>query len=132
MAIDIIGLGNDRVLRTRITSRMSKALGQLRVKPVNAHVAFIDENGPKGGIDTRCTLTVRLPYRPTVRVEHIADAPRAAFDQAFDTLERQLVRYREVDRDRRRRPKKYFAAKRLLTGEPSSPPPAERRTRKRA
>lgn len=137
--IDITGLRNDRALEGRITKRVGQALETLSVAPVSALVAFVDDNGPKGGVDVRCALTVRLPYRPSVRVEEAADTPRRAFDLAFPALERALVRYREVDRDRRRRPKKYFVAKRLLAGEGSAPmqqaapsPPAPRRARKRA
>lgn len=79
-----------------------------------AQATFFDENGPKGGPAIRCALTVRLPYRPTVRVENVAETARLAFDGALAVLERQLERYRERDRDNRRRPKKYFVAKRLL------------------
>ncbi len=137
MTIEITGLANDRMLEGRITKRINEVLKTLKVAPISANVAFIDENGPKGGVDTRCALTVRLPYRPTVRVEELSDTPRRAFDLAFPTLERALVRYREVDRDRRRRPKKYFVAKRLLTGEerpeiPSPPRPAAATTPRRA
>ncbi len=129
MTIEITGLGNDRMLASRITKRMSGALEKLRVGPVAAQVAFVDENGPKGGVDTRCTLTVRLPYRPSVRVEEVANTRRRAFDQSFPALERALVRYREVDRERRRRPKKYFAAKRLLSAEGTSTALETRRTK---
>lgn len=121
MTIDLDRIPNDRTLRARVTRQMSAALLRLRVKPVAAKVAFFDENGPKGGVAMRCALTVRLPYRPTVRVEHVSDTPRLAFDSGFAKLERQLRRYRKRDRDRRRRPKKYYAAKRLLTGGRSRP-----------
>ncbi|PWU24350.1 MAG: hypothetical protein C5B48_06870 [Candidatus Rokuibacteriota bacterium] len=87
------------------------------MKPLAAQAAFFDDNGPKGGRGMRCALTVRVPYRPAVRVEHTAETARLAFDLSFKSLERQLARYRELDRDRRRYPKKYFAAKRLLEGE---------------
>lgn len=141
MTIEITGLANDRMLEGRITKRLDQVLKTLKVAPVSANVAFIDENGPKGGVDTRCALTIRLPYRPTVRVEELSNTPRRAFDLAFPALERALVRYREVDRDRRRRPKKYFVAKRLLAGEerPEAPQAARpsatsttRRAKKRA
>lgn len=87
------------------------------MKLLAAQVAFFDDDGPKGGRAVRCGLTVRVPYRPAVRVEHTAETPRLAFDASFKSLERQLERYREMDRDRRRYPKKYFAAKRLLESE---------------
>jgi hypothetical protein len=41
---------------------------------------------------------------------------RRAFDEAFTVLERQLERDVERERQSRRRPKKYYVAKRLLSG----------------
>ena len=117
--IEISGL-RDSALRTRISGRLSAALAPVQVKPLAAQVAFFDDNGPKGGRAVRCALTVRVPYRPTVRVEHVAETPRLAFDASFKSLELQLERYRERDRDSRRHPKKYFAAKRLLESETPS------------
>lgn len=118
MTIAIRGVrGNDR-LRAHVTRRLRAALAKLRARPVAAQVLFRDENGPKGGVDIRCALTVRLPYRPFVRVEHMGTTHRFAFDGAFAVLERQLERYVERDRESRRYPKKYFAARRLFGGEP--------------
>jgi hypothetical protein len=114
MKIEVTGLTGDAALRTRVVERMQHALGQLSVAPVSAHVGFFDENGPKGGVDTRCAVTVALPYHPGVRVEHLAETPRLAFDVTFEVLERQLHTYAERQRESRRRPKKYFAAKRLF------------------
>jgi ribosome-associated translation inhibitor RaiA len=96
---------------------MTGALAKLAVGPIKGQAAFFDDNGPKGGRAMRCALTVRLPFRPSIRVERSAVAPRLAFDEAFAVLERQLDRYRERDRDNKRHPKKYFAARRTLTGE---------------
>ena len=118
--IEISGV-RDRALRTRILGRMAEALDPLQVKPLAAHVAFFDDNGPKGGRAVRCALTVRVPYRRAVRVEQTAVTARLAFDASFKSLERQLERYRELDRDRRRHPKKYYAAKRLLESEMPAP-----------
>ena len=112
MTIDIRGM-DDRALCARVSRRVTAALGRLRVSPVAAQVVFFDDDGPKGGVATRCALTVRLPYRRALRVEHVAETPRLAFDGGFAVLERQLARFRE--RERRRRPKKYYVAKRLLT-----------------
>jgi ribosome-associated translation inhibitor RaiA len=113
--IEISGL-RDSALRTLVTNRLSAALKPLQVEPLAAQVTFFDDNGPKGGRAVRCALTVRVPYRPTVRVEHTAVTPRLAFDASFKSLERQLERYRERNRDSRRYPKKYYVAKRLLQG----------------
>ena len=114
--IDIRGIASSSALRGRVAKQLTAALSPLQVKPVAAQVTFFDENGPKGGVAIRCAITVRLPYRPVLRVEHIDTTPRRAFDGSFATLERQLQKYRERMAERGRRPKKYYAAKRLLAG----------------
>lgn len=124
--IKITGLERDP-LRGRATRLMTEALAKLAVAPVKGQVAFFDDNGPKGGRAMRCALTVRLPFRPSIRVERSAVTPRLAFDAAFAVLERQLERYRERDRDNKRHPKKYFAARRALTDETSPPRKRARR-----
>lgn len=120
MTIDIRGTAGNRLLHAQIQKRMTAALAKLRVKPVGAQVLFLDDNGPKGGVDVRCAVTVRLPYRRSVRVEHMGTTLRLAFDAAFAVLERQLERYVERDRESRRRPKKYFVAKRMLAATPEA------------
>jgi hypothetical protein len=128
MAIEITGVGRDRVLQARVRRELAAALEPLGVAPVKAEATFVDDNGPKGGPAMRCALTVSLPYRPPVRVEHSATTARLAFDGAHATLGRQLERYRERQRESRRRPKKYFVARRLLVGEsPAAAAPARRR-----
>lgn len=122
MTIDIQGIPRDRTLRTRVMSHVTEALARVKARPVTALVAFTDQNGPKGGPDVRCAMTIRLPYKPAIRVEHVAETPRLAFDGSFDALRRRLERYQERVRDDRRHPKKYFAAKRLLAPEKGARP----------
>jgi ribosome-associated translation inhibitor RaiA len=129
MMIDITGIGDDRRLRARITKQMTRALERLGVKPVAADVVFVDVNGPKGGLDIRCALTIRLPYRPSLRAEDTAGDAQLAFDRSFAALSRQLERYRERQQERSRRPKKYFTAKRLL--QPGFEATPSRRARRR-
>ena len=69
MSIEIRGLGIHPRLRTHITRRMSGALSRRHIRPVGARVTFTDEDGPRGGVGVRCALTVRVPGRPTLRVE---------------------------------------------------------------
>ena len=130
MIVDIQGVKKDLALRARVAKVVGAALESIRLAPVRAKVTFFDDNGPKGGIAMRCAVSVRLPYRPAIRVEQVALTSRLAFDGAFAALERQLERYRERDRDIKRRPKKYYVAKRLLTGGLERPG-APRRVRRR-
>jgi ribosome-associated translation inhibitor RaiA len=130
MVIDIQGVEKDTGLRARAVKVVGAALELIRLAPIRAKVTFFDDNGPKGGRGMRCAVDVRLPYRPPIRVEQMAETSRLAFDGAFAALERQLERYRERDRDIKRRPKKYFVAKRLLAGGLKTPTKS-RRVRRR-
>jgi len=118
--VGISGLSGAAALRARIDERMTAALEPIKFKPVSAQVAFFDDNGPKGGRAIRGAFTVRLPYRPALRLEHAAETPWLAFDGGFTALERLLERYRVRDPESRRHPKKYFVAKRLTEGPPAA------------
>lgn len=112
--IELRGVSLVRALGTRIERRLSRELGRIPARPVTARVTFVDDNGPKGGRAMRCALTVRVPRRPTIRVEHSAESPRLAFDRSFASLRRRLRAYRERSLERARHPKKYFVAKQLF------------------
>ena len=126
-ATQIRGTKRDEALRARVAKLMRVAVNRVTVRPVRSQAVFFDDNGPKGGRAMRCALTVRLPYRPSIRVERSAVTTRLAFEAAFPILERQLERYYERDRENKRRPKKYFAASRALAGESARPPKRTRR-----
>jgi ribosome-associated translation inhibitor RaiA len=114
--IEIRGIRRDAALWERVATRLTEAVEPLHVKPFSIHAAFVDDNGPKGGPALRCALTVTLPARPALRAEASAETARLAFDSAMPALERKIERYRERARDLRRRPKKYYAARRALAG----------------
>jgi ribosome-associated translation inhibitor RaiA len=130
MVIDIQGVEKDTALRARAAKVVGAALEHIKLAPIRAKITFFDDNGPKGGLGMRCAMDVRLPYRPAIHVEQVAETSRLAFDGAFAALERRLERYRERDRDIKRRPKKYFVAKRLLAGGLQTPA-RSRRVRRR-
>jgi ribosome-associated translation inhibitor RaiA len=132
--IEIEGIASVRGLRSRVQNRLRKALRSLPLEPVTALVNFTDVNGPKGGVDKRCALTVSLPRRRNVHVEELATNQELAFNTAVDALERKLKRQAELQQDRRRRPKKYYVAKQLMMPEsptlaPEGPPSPRRRRR---
>lgn len=101
-------------LRARVDAGIDTVLAALPVTPTSARATFTDENGPKGGRAIRCALEVRMPRRTAVHVEALATTARLAFDGALAKLERQLGRVRDTARELKRRPKKYFAARRAL------------------
>ena len=123
MAILIEGV-QDPALRRLIERKLEGLAARLPRPPVHVRVGFTDENGPKGGVDTRCAVTVEWPRRPPLHAEDVAPTPRQALDAAFEALERRLLKTLDRQREQRRRPKKYFVARRLL--EPDSGPGAGR------
>jgi hypothetical protein len=126
MAIEVDGLAGNPVLRARCARRARQTFARLGVVPLSARINFTDENGPKGGVSIRCAITVPIPRRASIHVEHLAPAAGTAFDGAMDALEHRLAQGRRREREAGRRPKKYYAARRALTGE--SPGPRARST----
>jgi hypothetical protein len=117
IAIAIDGLAGDPALRTRCARRARRALAGLGVTPLSARINFTDQDGPKGGVSARCAISVAVPRRAAVRAEHVAPTPGLAFAGALDTLERRLAQGRRREREAGRRPKKYYVARRAMTGE---------------
>jgi ribosome-associated translation inhibitor RaiA len=112
--LEIQGLPPQAMTALRAEARVAAALAPVR-GALRARVAFIDENGPKGGPAIRCALTVTVPPRGVVHVETQAVNPRLALDGMLGKLERRLERRATARRDARRRPRKYYAA-RAVTG----------------
>ena len=115
MTIEIRGLRVDPELRSKMTTAMSDALARLHGAPTSAEIALFDDNGPKHAPGIRCALTVSVPRHPAIRVERVDVTKRTAFDRAYDALARRLDHELGRARDSRRRPRKYFIARRLLT-----------------
>ena len=65
MTLVMEGIALDDPLRPFIESKMAAVTSRGRLRPISARVAFTDENGPKGGVGIRCSLTVEVPRRPT-------------------------------------------------------------------
>jgi ribosome-associated translation inhibitor RaiA len=115
MTIEVRGIARDPRFRARVVQELTAMAGRLGLKPVAAQVSFVDENGPKRGVAIRCLVEVRLPRRPPIDGRHVAESPHLALEGALAKLERQLGEDRDRLRDRRRWPKKYYAAERALT-----------------
>ena len=128
MTLEIDGLPGNPRFRSLIAKKLDLAFERHGVQPIATRVVFDDENGPKGGVGIRCGITVEIPRRPRLHVDHLADAQRVAFEGAIEALERQVMRDRGRLREQRRRPKKYFVAKRLLESEAAAAPKPRRRS----
>ena len=106
MTIVVDGIGHDPEFRSLVEAKLKEALESHGVTPLSARVGFADENGLKGGVDSRCTIVIDVPRWPAVAVHHVAESSRLAFDQALASLAEQVQRRVDRARDSRRRPKK--------------------------
>lgn len=104
-----------RIPRAHVLLRVRQLLKRLPVRPLSVRVRFADENGPKGGVDIRCAMLVSLPGEPPIKAERLATTARLAFDRTYERVRRQAEHPRRRWRESERRPKKYYAAKRLWT-----------------
>ena len=62
-------------------------------------VHLVDNNGPKGGVDKECRVTVRVPHFQAIHVEEAAETEYAAIDAVRDRLERATKRAFQKRRD---------------------------------
>jgi hypothetical protein len=118
--VEVAGITEAAAASARLTARLQRVLAPLGRAAQRCRVAFGDENGPKGGRDLRCRITVSVARRPPISVSaKEVDAP-AAFQEALDRLRRRLERTIVARRDASRHPKKYFVAARQRDGGPSA------------
>jgi ribosome-associated translation inhibitor RaiA len=108
--VEVHGLASAHPTARRAADRLLDLLRQHAVRATSTGLRFTDVNGPKGGQDVRCNVTVKVARRPATSVTAVGASPRLAVDAALEKLERRLARLRESTRDSRRHPKKYFVA----------------------
>jgi len=70
-------------------------------------------NGPKGGLDVRCAIDVKIPRTAPLHAEETAVSDVNAFDLSEAAISRQIARQLERKQESGRHPKKYYAARRL-------------------
>ena len=62
-------------------------------------IALVDINGPKGGVDQECRVTVRMPGFAGMHVTETSETMYHSIDAARDTLEKMIKRTVEKRRD---------------------------------
>jgi hypothetical protein len=74
-----------------VNRRAATGLGRFSNRVHTVTVRLQDLNGPKGGIDKRCTIEVTGDFGHRL-VETRDQTSRAAIDRAFITLQRSIIR----------------------------------------
>jgi len=73
-------------------NKVGAAAARLGDAMCTVEVRLVDLNGPKGGIDKRCSIVVTPPGQGTLRVEEQGSDYYAAIDAAAATLKKSLAR----------------------------------------
>lgn len=87
-------------VRELAQSRLKAALQRLSPRVPRVTVQLSDVNGPRGGVDKRCQLTLHTAGAGTVIVSAVAPRWRTAFDEALGRALHLLARL--LHRDSRR------------------------------
>jgi hypothetical protein len=114
VALELTGIPIAPSLRSRVARRIGRALVGVQTSPIGVHVRFVDVNGPKGGLDIRCAIDVRIPRTAALHAEACAGRAITAFDRSAAVITRLVARRLLRRQESGRRPKKYYAARRLL------------------
>lgn len=100
--IQASGLALTEALRTHAERRVRFALGATGGRVRNVVMRLADENGPRGGVDKRCTIEAIVPGTAPIFIEqHDADlyfAIDRAADRAGRALSRRLERVAAIQR----------------------------------
>jgi len=87
-------------LRERAEQALWGALGHAEERVTAVRVRLFDVNGPRGGVDKRCSLVVFLDSGPDVVIEDTCDDMYVAVDRAASragrAVSRRIARHRVV------------------------------------
>lgn len=93
-------LQRSEALKQYAVRRAHFALSRFNGEISSVGVTVGDVNGPKGGLDKRCQVTVRGPSIPPVRIESASADAYSSVDLAFERVGRLVGR--EIERTRLR------------------------------
>ncbi|NQW04902.1 MAG: ribosome-associated translation inhibitor RaiA [Acidobacteria bacterium] len=79
-------------IHEHVHRRLRYALGRFSDKLTRIVVRLSDENGPRGGVDKRCLVTVGVPGQPDVVVKASKSDLFVAVDRAANGAWRSLVK----------------------------------------
>ncbi len=98
----------DGAMKQFVERRLEYSIGRFARRITDVHVRLADLNGPRGGVDQHCRLTIHLHPRGELLVEDCAVDAESAVTQAAARAG-QVVR-RELDRRRTARTRKAATA----------------------
>jgi putative sigma-54 modulation protein len=102
IAIQCRGFPLTEALDSHVQKRLGFTFGRSAGHVRRVNVRLSDLNGPRGGIDKRCLVEVKLDRHPPVVVEDIQSDLYMAVDRAASRAGRAVTRRLALSNDRRR------------------------------
>ena len=99
------GLESSDALRDHVSRRIHFHLSRFGNEVTAILVRLADVNGPKGGVDKRCQVTVRDPRIGAATLDEMGGDAYSAVDMAVERVGRSIGR--ELDRARSDRRSRY-------------------------
>lgn len=105
--VRFLGLESSDALREHVQRRVHFQIGRFGEEVSSVLVRIADVNGPKGGVDKRCKVTVRGPRLGSATLDELSGDTYAAVDVALDrvaqSVARELQRLRTTKRSQSQR-----------------------------
>lgn len=95
------GLDSSASLREHVVHRIHVHVGRFGRQVSAVRVRIADINGPKGGVDKRCRITVRGPRVGALTLDELSADAYSAVDLAVDRIARAVARSLERARGAR-------------------------------
>ncbi|MBA3004459.1 MAG: HPF/RaiA family ribosome-associated protein [Desulfurivibrio sp.] len=93
-------LGRNDKSKGFVSRRLSFLVGRFRSAIMRVRVHFSDVNGPKGGVDKQCVVSVKLWGSGEITVKGQGTEYLAVFQSSFEKLVRSLRRELAKQRDK--------------------------------
>lgn len=88
-------------LESQVHQRIRLGLDRFAHLICSVQVLIRDENGPKGGLDKRCTVELELAKGGRIVCKSVSSDACAAIGEAFQRIERALSTFAKRQRGRR-------------------------------
>ncbi|QDU35972.1 hypothetical protein Mal4_02550 [Maioricimonas rarisocia] len=107
-----------RRLRDAVVDRVERTLARYAHRVARVNVTLVDENGPRGGVDKRCQVSVVMHGTPEITASAMNENPWRAFTTATE-------RVRQIISRKLSRPRTVRIQEMRRRGTPADTPAAE-------
>ncbi|MGB5259488.1 MAG: HPF/RaiA family ribosome-associated protein [Gammaproteobacteria bacterium] len=102
IAIQARGFSLTDTLENHVSNRLGFTFSRASSRVRRVYVRLSDLNGPRGGVDKRCLIEVRLDGLPAVVVEDVQPDMYTAVDRAAGRAARTVMRRLSLKNNKRR------------------------------